>query len=64
VISHLVPVDARFHPENVDPTYSRYRRVGDLSLDESFFPITWSRDGRRTAWLDDLPQLEPVPATL
>ena len=51
VISHLVPADARFHPEHVDPVYSRYRRVGDTSLDESFFPIVWTRDGRRTAWL-------------
>jgi ectoine hydroxylase-related dioxygenase (phytanoyl-CoA dioxygenase family) len=63
VISHLVPVDARFHPENVDPTYSRYRRVGDLSLDESFFPITWSRDGRRTAWLDGVPEQGRVGAS-
>ena len=27
VISHLVPADARFHPEHVDPVYSRYRRI-------------------------------------
>ena len=51
VISHLVPADARFHPEHVDPVYSRYRRVGDTALDESFFPVVWTRDGRRTAWL-------------
>jgi phytanoyl-CoA hydroxylase len=51
VISHLVPADAHFHPENVDPTYSRYRRVDDTALDESFFPIVWTRDGNRTGWL-------------
>jgi hypothetical protein len=22
-------------------------------MDESFFPILWTRDGYRTAWLDD-----------
>jgi 2-oxoglutarate-dependent dioxygenase len=54
VISHLVPADVEFHPHNVDPVYSRYRRVGDMSLDESFFPIVWTRDGGRTAWLDEL----------
>jgi ectoine hydroxylase-related dioxygenase (phytanoyl-CoA dioxygenase family) len=54
VISHLVRTDAEFHPEHVDPVYSRYRRVGDLSLDESFFPIVWTRDGRRTEWLEKL----------
>ena len=53
VISHLVPADARFHPEHVDPVYSRYRRIGDTSLDESFFPIVWRRDGYRTALMDD-----------
>jgi ectoine hydroxylase-related dioxygenase (phytanoyl-CoA dioxygenase family) len=55
IVSHLVRADARFHPENVDPTYSRYRRVDDLSLDESFFPVVWTGDGGRTAWLDELP---------
>jgi ectoine hydroxylase-related dioxygenase (phytanoyl-CoA dioxygenase family) len=54
VISHLIPADAEFHPVHVDPVYSRYRRIGDMSLDESFFPIVWTRDGRRTAWLEKL----------
>jgi ectoine hydroxylase-related dioxygenase (phytanoyl-CoA dioxygenase family) len=58
VISHLVRADTRFHPEHVDPVYSRYRRVADLDLDESFFPIVWTRDGYRTGWLSRLG--EPV----
>jgi ectoine hydroxylase-related dioxygenase (phytanoyl-CoA dioxygenase family) len=49
VISHLVPAETRFHPEHVDPVYSRYRRVGDTAMDESFFPIVWTRDGYRSA---------------
>ena len=53
VISHLVPAATHFHAEHVDPVYSRYRRVGDLSLDESFFPIVWTRGGYRTPWLDN-----------
>jgi 2-oxoglutarate-dependent dioxygenase len=53
VISHLVRSDTRFHPEHVDPVYSRYRRVDDLALDESFFPIVWTREGLRTPWLDE-----------
>lgn len=57
VISHLVRADTEFHAEHVDPVYSRYRRVGDTRMDESFFPIVWARDGGRTAWLDDLPAL-------
>lgn len=58
VISHLLPVEARFHPVNVDLNYSRYRRRGDLSMDESFFPVTWDSDGARTPWLAELPILK------
>ncbi|HEY2936573.1 MAG TPA: phytanoyl-CoA dioxygenase family protein [Gaiellaceae bacterium] len=60
VISHLVPADTRFHPEQVDPVYSRYRRVGDTTMDESFFPIVWTRDGYRTDWLRSLGELAPA----
>jgi hypothetical protein len=52
VISHLIRADARFHPEHVDPVYSRYRRIDDTTMDESFFPIVWARAGRRSPWLD------------
>lgn len=56
VISHLVPADAEFHPVHVDPVYSRYRRVDDMTMDESFFPITWMQNGYRTPWLRGLPE--------
>src|SRR5919108_2286176 len=52
VISHLVPAQAEFHPAHVDPVYSRYRRVDDTALEESFFPIVWTREGYRSPWLD------------
>ena len=45
LVSHLIPVETRFHETNVDVTYSRYRRHGDLSLDESFFPVVWDESG-------------------
>ena len=57
LVSHLVPVEARFHETNVDITYSRYRRRGDLSLDESFFPVVWDESGYRTPWLAELQDL-------
>jgi ectoine hydroxylase-related dioxygenase (phytanoyl-CoA dioxygenase family) len=57
LVSHLIPAGARFHPEHVDPVYSRYRRVDDETMDESYFPIVWTRGGRRSAWLDSLPSL-------
>ena len=52
VISHLIPAGARFSSDAVDPVYSRYRRVGDTDMDESWFPVVWTRDGGRSAWLD------------
>ncbi len=57
LVSHMIPVDARFHASNVDLIYSRYRRRGDLSMDESFFPVMWDSSGYRTPWLADLPDI-------
>ena len=56
LVSHFVHVETRFHETNVDVTYSRYRRRGDLSLDESFFPVVWDETGYRTPWLAELPE--------
>ena len=53
VISHLIPAHAEFHPVHADPVYSRYRRVGETTMDESFFPVVWAEDGGRSSWLDD-----------
>ena len=58
LVSHFIPIETRFHETNVDLTYSRYRRRGDLSLDESFFPVVWSESGYRTPWLAELPDLD------
>jgi len=58
LVSHLIPVETRFHETNVDVNYSRYRKRGDLSLDESFFPVTWDETGYRTPWLAELPDLD------
>jgi ectoine hydroxylase-related dioxygenase (phytanoyl-CoA dioxygenase family) len=58
LVSHFIPVETRFHETNVDVNYSRYRRRGDLSLDESFFPVIWDETGYRTPWLAELPSLD------
>ncbi|MGH3136667.1 MAG: phytanoyl-CoA dioxygenase family protein [Gaiellaceae bacterium] len=57
LVSHMLPVEVRFHETNVDVNYSRYRKRGDLSLDESFFPVMWDESGYRTPWLTELPDL-------
>ena len=56
VVAHCVSSEARFHPTNVGYIYSRYKRFGDDVMDESFFPILWTEDGRRSSFLDDYVQ--------
>jgi ectoine hydroxylase-related dioxygenase (phytanoyl-CoA dioxygenase family) len=48
---HLLPAHARFRREGSGYIFGRYQRVGDTTMDESFFPILWTRDGHRTAFL-------------
>ena len=52
VISHLIPEATEFDPVKADPVYSRYRKAGDMRMDESYFPVVWSRSGGRSSWLD------------
>ena len=58
LVSHMIRAETRFHHEAVDVVYSRYRRRGDLSLDESFFPVMWHESGYRTPWLAELPEID------
>lgn len=58
LVTHMLPVEVRFHEHNVDLIYSRYKRFGDLSLDESFFPVLWDESGYRTPWLAGLPDID------
>jgi len=57
VVAHCMDSESQFHPTNVSYVYNRYKRHGDLAMDESFFPILWRKDGYRTSWLD-----RPFPA--
>ena len=58
LVSHFLPVGARFHETNVDVNYSRYRKRGDLSMDESFFPVVWTESRYCRPWLAELPDLD------
>jgi ectoine hydroxylase-related dioxygenase (phytanoyl-CoA dioxygenase family) len=53
LVTHCLSSEARFHPTNISYIYNRYKRVGDDTMDESFFPILWTRSGDRTPFLDD-----------
>jgi 2-oxoglutarate-dependent dioxygenase len=52
LVTHCIAAEARFHPTEVSYIYSRYRRIGDDAMDESFFPILWTRSGYRTSFLE------------
>lgn len=49
---HMVQRDATFSDRPGGYIFRRYQRTGDPTPDESFFPILWSEDGRRTAWIE------------
>jgi len=49
---HLVQEATRFSDRPGGYIYRRYQRTGDPSMDESFFPVLWSRSGARTPWID------------
>jgi ectoine hydroxylase-related dioxygenase (phytanoyl-CoA dioxygenase family) len=61
IVSHMISTDTRWNPAHQHPIYSRYRRPGELELDEAFFPILW-RDGYRTPWLTELSHRAAVGA--
>jgi phytanoyl-CoA hydroxylase len=52
LVAHCMSSEARFHPETTGYLYSRYKRFGDETMDESFFPITWRQDGYRSPFLE------------
>lgn len=53
VVAHCMSSQAKFHPINRTPIYSRYKRFGDCEMDESFFPIIYRQDGYRSGFLAD-----------
>ena len=50
---HCMSSEAHFHPTNIGSIYGRYKRAGDLCMEESFFPILWTSDGHRSSFLED-----------
>ncbi|MEE8276689.1 MAG: phytanoyl-CoA dioxygenase family protein [Alphaproteobacteria bacterium] len=58
LVLHAMSSSARYVPERLGEgtgsIYGRYKRLGDNEMDENYFPILWSRDGRRTPGLDEI----------
>ena len=57
LVVHCTSSAARFSGDTsatgIAPIYRRYQRHGDPTMDENYFPILWTEDGYRTAFLDD-----------
>ena len=45
-----LPVEVSFHSQTVNHGYifSRYQKIGSTEVDESFFPVLWTKEGYRT----------------
>jgi hypothetical protein len=51
-----LPANTQFQPPGIGTGYifNRYRNImGDMTLDESFYPILWTPDGYKTPFVDD-----------
>ena len=51
-VAHCMSSAARFAADHVGAVYSRYKRFGDDTMDETFFPVLWREDGYRSPFLD------------
>jgi ectoine hydroxylase-related dioxygenase (phytanoyl-CoA dioxygenase family) len=45
---HTLSSSTRFRPRGAGYIYGRYQHFGDTTMDETFFPIMWTRDGHRS----------------
>ena len=51
IVSHCIPSNAKFHPTNTGGTgkiYKKYKKINSLKLEESFFPILWTKKRKKT----------------
>ena len=62
MVSHMISTDTRWNPAHPHGVYSKFRRPGELDLDEAFFPVMWREDGHRTPWIDTEFAPHPIAA--
>lgn len=48
---HLMSKDSKFHKSVVNPVFNHYKKFNSLLMDESFFPIIWSKSGQRSSFI-------------
>jgi hypothetical protein len=52
LVAHCMSSETRFHPTVTGSIYSRYKRFGELTMDETHFPVIWHHDGYRSPFID------------
>jgi len=62
MVSHMISTDTRWSSGQPHPIYSKYRRPGEVEMDEAFFPVMWRADGHRTPAIDT--EFAPVPVAV
>lgn len=51
LVIHLIPINSKFKSKINHPVYSHYKKFNNLEMDENFFPILWSKRGKRSKFL-------------
>lgn len=54
IVAHCMSSESRFHPspKTTNRTYSRFKRFGDQTMDETHFPILWREDGYASPFIE------------
>ena len=58
LVSHMIPAEVRFHHENVDLIYSRYRSAATSRSTSRSSRSCGTETGYRTPWLAELPAID------
>ena len=48
---HFMNGNSKFHPKIKSPYFNHYKLFGSLKMEESFFPITWSKNKKQSKFI-------------
>jgi phytanoyl-CoA hydroxylase len=49
---HCMPDIAQFHPTHHAFAQGRFRKFNDTTMEESFYPVLWSEEGKRSGFIE------------
>ncbi len=53
IVGHCMNANSVFDSEITSPVYNRYKKPHTLEMDEHAFPVLWTANGKRSAWLGE-----------